>query len=65
MHVACALLLGSELFLTTDLRQAHLAKSAGLQIVRRQDFGAKRLDVWQICLAHLSRLRPFGFERYY
>jgi hypothetical protein len=33
LHVACALTLESELFLTTDLRQAHLAKAEGLKIV--------------------------------
>ena len=30
LHVACALTLESELFLTTDIRQAQLAKAAGL-----------------------------------
>ncbi len=31
LHVACALLLESEVFLTSDQRQATLAKTAGLQ----------------------------------
>lgn len=33
LHVAAALLLECELFLTTDLRQAQLAKAEGLKIV--------------------------------
>ncbi len=33
LHVASALALESELFLTTDARQATLAKSAGLKVV--------------------------------
>lgn len=33
LHVACALLLESEVFLTFDQRQAELAKAAGLQVV--------------------------------
>ncbi len=33
LHVACALLLESELFLTTDFRQLHLAKAGGLAVV--------------------------------
>ena len=32
LHVACALLLESEVFLTSDQRQAELAKSEGLQV---------------------------------
>jgi predicted nucleic acid-binding protein len=32
LHVACALLLESEVFLTSDQRQAALAKSEGLQV---------------------------------
>lgn len=32
LHVACALLLESEVFLTFDHRQAELAKSEGLQV---------------------------------
>lgn len=32
LHVACALLLESELFLTSDQRQADLAKAEGLQV---------------------------------
>jgi len=33
LHVACALTLESELFLTTDGRQAQLAKAEGLKVV--------------------------------
>ncbi|MGA2751270.1 MAG: PIN domain-containing protein [Verrucomicrobiota bacterium] len=33
LHVACALTLESELFLTADARQAHLAKAEGLKVV--------------------------------
>ncbi|HEY2952697.1 MAG TPA: hypothetical protein VGK40_08950 [Verrucomicrobiae bacterium] len=33
LHMASALTLESELFLTTDTRQAQLAKSEGLQVV--------------------------------
>jgi len=33
LHVAAALALESELFLTTDARQGQLAKAAGLQVV--------------------------------
>jgi hypothetical protein len=33
LHVAGALTLGSELFLTTDGRQAQLAKAEGLKVV--------------------------------
>lgn len=33
LHVACALALESELFLTTDNRQAQLAKAEGLKVV--------------------------------
>jgi hypothetical protein len=33
LHVACALLLESEVFLTSDQRQAALAKAEGLQVV--------------------------------
>ncbi len=33
LHVAAALLLECELFLTSDQRQAQLAKAAGLQVV--------------------------------
>ncbi|HEY0454731.1 MAG TPA: hypothetical protein VGE41_00035 [Verrucomicrobiae bacterium] len=33
LHVASALMLESELFLTTDLRQAQLAKAEGLKVV--------------------------------
>ncbi len=33
LHVASALTLESELFLTTDARQAQLAKSEGLKVV--------------------------------
>jgi hypothetical protein len=33
LHVAAALTLESELFLTTDARQAHLAKAEGLKVV--------------------------------
>ena len=32
LHVACALLLESEVFLTSDQRQAALAKAEGLQV---------------------------------
>jgi predicted nucleic acid-binding protein len=32
LHVACALTLESELFLTTDGRQAQLAKAEGLKV---------------------------------
>ena len=32
LHIACALLLESEVFLTSDLRQAALAKAEGLQV---------------------------------
>ena len=32
LHVACALTLESELFLTTDMRQAQLAKAEGLKV---------------------------------
>jgi len=32
LHVACALMLESELFLTTDMRQAQLAKAEGLKV---------------------------------
>lgn len=32
LHVACALTLESELFLTTDARQAQLAKAEGLKV---------------------------------
>jgi hypothetical protein len=32
LHVACALLLESELFLTSDQRQAALAKAEGLHL---------------------------------
>ena len=32
LHVACALLLGSELFLTSDKRQADLAGAEGLKV---------------------------------
>ena len=32
LHVACALLLESEVFLTSDERQAALAKAEGLQV---------------------------------
>ena len=32
LHVACALTLESELFLTTDTRQAQLAKAEGLKV---------------------------------
>lgn len=32
LHVACALLLESEVFLTSDQRQAELAKAEGLQV---------------------------------
>ena len=32
LHIACALLLGSEIFLTSDQRQAGLAKPEGLQV---------------------------------
>lgn len=32
LHVACALLLESEVFLTSDLRQAALAKAEGLEV---------------------------------
>jgi predicted nucleic acid-binding protein len=32
LHVACAVLLGSEIFLTSDRRQASLAKAQGLQV---------------------------------
>jgi predicted nucleic acid-binding protein len=32
LHVACALALESEIFLTTDARQAHLAKAEGLKV---------------------------------
>jgi predicted nucleic acid-binding protein len=34
LHVAGALTLESELFLTTDARQAHLAKAEGLKVVQ-------------------------------
>ena len=33
LHVACALALESELFLTTDNRQAQLAKAEGLKVI--------------------------------
>ncbi len=33
LHVASALSLESEMFLTTDARQAHLAKAEGLEVV--------------------------------
>ncbi len=33
LHVACALLLESEVFLTSDQRQAGLAKAEGLQVI--------------------------------
>jgi predicted nucleic acid-binding protein len=33
LHVACALLLGSEVFLTSDQRQAVLAKAEGLRVI--------------------------------
>jgi predicted nucleic acid-binding protein len=33
LHVASALALESELFLTTDLRQAQLAKAEGLKVL--------------------------------
>jgi predicted nucleic acid-binding protein len=33
LHVACALTLESELFLTTDARQARLAKAEKLKVV--------------------------------
>jgi ADP-heptose:LPS heptosyltransferase len=33
LHVASALTLESELFLTTDARQSHLAKAVGLKVV--------------------------------
>jgi len=33
LHVACALALESEMFLTTDNRQAQLAKAEGLKVV--------------------------------
>jgi len=32
LHVACAILLRTELFLTTDMRQAQLAKAEGLRV---------------------------------
>lgn len=32
LHVACALLLKSDIFLTTDERQSQLAKAAGLKV---------------------------------
>jgi predicted nucleic acid-binding protein len=34
LHVACALTLESELFLTTDTRQAQLAKAEGLKVAQ-------------------------------
>lgn len=37
MHVACALTLESELFLTTDARQAHLARAEGMDVVATGD----------------------------
>jgi predicted nucleic acid-binding protein len=36
LHVACALLLQSEIFLTSDARQAELARAEGLQVVTLQ-----------------------------
>ena len=33
LHVACALTLASERFLTTDIRQAQLAKAEGMNVV--------------------------------
>jgi predicted nucleic acid-binding protein len=34
LHVACALTLESELFLTSDIRQAQLAKAEGLKVAQ-------------------------------
>ena len=37
LHVACALTLESELFLTTDVRQAQLARAEGMDVITTGD----------------------------